>query len=241
MLKEKSKLSGYIKLSIFALLFLVMFLLVYLYWGKIYYYFVENPEELKEWILQWPEFAVLIFLAAQILQVVIFVIPGEVPQIAGGMLFGTMLGSLLSSLGIAIGSTINFFLARFLGAPFLENILKENDRKDLEKLSRSGSVKIVLFMLFLIPGMPLKDILCYISGFFPLSYFTFIFLSTLGRLPGIIGSALIGDAAVQKQWHIVIIISVIAIILFLAGFFYRKKIEKFLINLASKRKGKDDE
>jgi uncharacterized membrane protein YdjX (TVP38/TMEM64 family) len=227
--ENKQRKQIYLKASLFAGLFLVMGLVLWLNWDFIWS-LIENSDNLRDWVLQWETVPQVVFILVQVVQVVLFVIPGEVPQIAGGLIFGTLGGSLLSTLGIAIGATINFFLARTLARPLIEHLLKKQNQKQLDSLLKISAHPAVLFFLFLIPGLPFKDLLCYISGLTPLSYPVFIFISSLGRLPGIIGSALIGDAAVQNQWPVVIAVTVTAAVLFGLGFLFQKKIVNYLLN-----------
>ncbi len=101
--------------------------------------------------------------------------------------------------GILVGSTAAFFLSRFLGRPFVAAVIPPAQLERVEKLLESRSSRIVFFLLFLIPGVP-KDILCYIAGLTPMSFLFFLGVSTVGRLPGIVGSSLIGGAARSSRW-----------------------------------------
>ena len=49
---------------------------------------LSKKEALREWVLAFGAFGWLVFISLQILQVVIFIIPGEVMQISGGFIFG---------------------------------------------------------------------------------------------------------------------------------------------------------
>ena len=93
----------------------------------------------------------------------------------------------------------------------------------------------MFFLLFLIPGIP-KDVLCYVAGLSPLRFPFFILASMVGRLPGIIGSALIGNSAAQKKWVLAAIVLGAAVVLFAAGFFFRERIEKLLRRIGSRGK-----
>ena len=79
---------------------------------------------------------------------------------------------------------------------------------------RTGSrgARIAFFLLFLIPGIP-KDILCYAAGITPMGFPYFAAVSTLGRLPGIAGSALIGSAAASRRWVLAGIVAGAALVL----------------------------
>ena len=104
------------------------------------------------------------------------------------------------------------------------------------KLLSTRASKLVFFLLFVIPGIP-KDALCYVAGLSPLRFPFFIAASMAGRLPGIIGSALIGNSAAEKKWVLAAIIMGAAVVLFAAGFFFRDRIEKLLRRIGTR--GKD--
>ena len=59
----------------------------------------------------------------QVLQVVVFFIPGEFIQIAGGYIFGTFLGGIISLMGITLGSIIVYFISNKYGKPFVEKLI----------------------------------------------------------------------------------------------------------------------
>ena len=190
---------------------------------------------LRAWITAWGAWAPVAFIIIQAVQVVIFVIPGEVAQIAGGYLFGAWQGTLLSLAGIFIGSTVAFFLARILGKPFVAAVIPKEQRERVEKLLLSRGSKIVFFLLFLIPGIP-KDVLCYVAGISPLAFPFFAGASMLGRLPGVVGSSIIGRAAASSRWLLLGIVSGAALVLFVAGMILRPRIQAWLERLAERRR-----
>jgi uncharacterized membrane protein YdjX (TVP38/TMEM64 family) len=194
---------------------------------------------LEDWVQASGPVAPLVFVAIQVFQVVIFVLPGEVAQIAGGYLFGTWHGTLYSVVGLAIGSGVDFFLARVLGVPFVNALFSSEKVEKLRATLGSPGAKVILFLLFLIPGIP-KDALCYVSGLSTLRFRFFIIASMAGRLPGIIGSSLIGSSAADQRWALAGGVLVGAVILFAAGFLLRKRIEAWLegIGVHRNRSGK---
>ena len=185
-------------------------------WRRELWQLFSSTERLREWVAATGALAPLVFVAVQVLQVVVFVIPGEVPVFAGGYLFGPWLGTALSLTGILAGSAIDFYLARLAGVPFVKALFP-GDRVDrIGRLLESRGARIGFFLLFLIPGIP-KDILCYVAGLSPMRFPFFIGVSMLGRLPGILGSAIIGDAAADRRWPLVIGLGAAAVVLFVAG------------------------
>ncbi len=209
-------------------------------WRRELWDLFSSRHELRAWISGWGAWAPLVFVGVQALQVIVFVIPGEVAQIAGGYLFGVWKGTALSIVGILAGSSVAFALSRGLGRPFVAALFPRERLESMEKLLLTRSARIVFFLLFLIPGIP-KDILCYVAGLTPIGYPFFLAASTLGRLPGIIGSSAIGSAAASDRWGLVAVISGAALLLFAAGFFLRSHIQKWMERIAARKRPEGDE
>ncbi len=227
-LERKKKILAYIG---FPLLFVVIFAFAYIFREPLWRIF-SSPEGLKDWI-SGKRLAPLVFVLLQILQVVVFIIPGEVPQVAGGYLFGVWDGLLLSLIGIILGSSVSFYLARLLGVPFVKAIFKPEQVEKTERIVSSARSKLAFFLLFLIPGIP-KDILCYVGGLSSIKFYQFLIISTFGRFPGIIGSVMMGDAAAGKRWLFAGVIFMVAVILFFLGFVFRERIELWLEKISSR-------
>jgi len=213
----------------FPLLVAVILLLAWLFRAELWTLF-SSPRALHDLIAQWGVAAPLLFIAIQVLQVLIFVIPGEVPQAAGGYLFGTWLGSLFSLIGIVIGSTGNFYLGRLLGVPFVRSVFGEKRLSQLGKILSARRTTTAFFLLFVIPGVP-KDALCYVAGVSRLSFGWFLLVSTIGRLPGILGSSAMGGAAAKEMWLTVGFIVAAAVVLFFIGFLYRDQLRTLVERL----------
>jgi uncharacterized membrane protein YdjX (TVP38/TMEM64 family) len=199
-----------------------------------------TPEGVRAWVDSWGVIGPLVFVGLQAAQVIVFVIPGEIPQIAGGYLFGFWGGVLLSTVGIAIGSTVGFYIARLLGVPFVRAIFQHERVERLERLASSSRSVVVFLLLFLIPGIP-KDILCYVAGLSRMKFPLLLFISTAGRLPGIVGSVVMGDAAAARQWILAGAIFLLAAILFVVGLVFRERIQSWLEGLSQRPHKKTDE
>ncbi len=190
---------------------------------------------LRDWVAARGSWAPLAFMGLQALQVIVFVLPGEVVQIAGGYLFGIWKGTLLSLAGILCGSTVDFFLARILGRPFVASLFASERVAAIEKLLAMRSARIIFFLLFLLPGVP-KDILCYVAGIASMRLGFFLIASALGRLPGILGSSLIGHAAATERWALTGAIAAGAILLFAAGILLRPRIQRWIESIGERKK-----
>lgn len=215
---------------ILIITFFIALILAAVTFGKDLTMLIKNPERFKEWIHSFGRLGIIVFIAVQILQVVVFVIPGEVVQVAGGYLFGTILGSLYSVIGITIGSLICFIIARFLGYSFVTSVVSDESLKKFDYIINNPKGEIILFLLFFIPGMP-KDVLSYIAGITPVKFYNFFIITLFARLPGIVFSAYIGSNLESRNYFVAAIVSAIAVVLFLIGIYNKNFIMEKLKKL----------
>lgn len=183
----------------------------------------SNTKEMEALIKSYGSIGPIIFIFLQILQVVVFFIPGEFMQAVGGYLFDTILGTVLSLLGIMVGSAITFLVSRKFGDRLLIKILPPKDYRNIKKLICKPKNKLVIFILYLLPGFP-KDALGYVSGITTIKLKDFIIISGFARLPGILVTCYLGSNIYDKNYLVVLYILIgIAIILFI-GIIKREKV-----------------
>jgi uncharacterized membrane protein YdjX (TVP38/TMEM64 family) len=195
----------------------------------------RDRESIRGWIEGRGAWGPLAFILLQVIQVVVFVIPGEIVQVAGGYAFGFWLGSLYALIGITLGSLANFYAGRLLGRPFVESLFASEKIEKVESVTGSGKAAAGFFLLFVIPGIP-KDVLCYVAGVSRLSLLAFLAVSMAGRLPGILGSAYMGSAAWSGAWGGAIAVLAVAAVLFVLGLVFRERIQAFMARLLHRDK-----
>ena len=217
--------------SAYPLLFAAMLVVILAYREQIWT-IATAPEELRQWVRGFGAIAPLVFVAVQMLQIIIFVIPGEVPQIASGYLFGIAGGLALTMAGAALGSAVAFLASRVLGTEFLRAILRGEQLDRMQRMATSPRATITFFLFFLIPGIP-KDILCYVAGLSRMRLAVFMVISTVGRLPGVVGSVVMGDAAAGQRWLFAGGVLAVALILFGTGLLFRKRLVALLERFAA--------
>ena len=191
-------------------------------------------EEFKKYILSMGHFGVLMIILFQGLQTIIAPIPGEVIQIAGGYLYGIPLGTIYNLIGLIIGSGMAFYFARLIGRDFVENLIEKKKLKWINNIMESKKFEIILFIIFLVPGLP-KDFMIYVAGLTNLKPIKFFVISVISRLPWIMISASVGANINAGNYGMTIVIAVIAIIGFLLGVFYKD----WIINKLSKEQEED--
>jgi uncharacterized membrane protein YdjX (TVP38/TMEM64 family) len=184
---------------------------------------LSRPEDMDKFINSYGPISALVYVLLQTIQVVVFVIPGEIVQVAGGYIFGTWLGALLSVAGILLGTVIAFLAARLLGYSLVKIFLKPKRLERFEFLINNPRAEVAMFVLFLIPGIP-KDSLVYISGLTPIKPLRFLLISMIARLPGLWGAAYIGANLQRKDYLPVWILSGAALVLFVIGILARDRI-----------------
>lgn len=84
--------------------------------------------------------------------------------------------------------------------------------------SRKFSVFLLFF--FFVPGLP-KDLLVYFAGLTPLRPLKFFTILLVGRFPWLLASVTVGANIYQKNYLSTIVISVIAVLIFIWRLVYR--------------------
>lgn len=166
---------------------------------------------------------VLISLGMQFLQIVVAFIPGELVQLVIGLLYGTIFGSLIVTLGAVLSSAFVFYVVRKLGAPFVQAMIGKSDSKRMRFLQETKQLDTVVFVLYLIPGLP-KDVFNYVLPLTKIQPSSFLVLSTIGRLPGIIASSYIGSSFWQGNYVGMVIVAVLIGGLGLVGIVFNQQI-----------------
>ena len=138
----------------------------------------------------------LILLAMQFMQIVVAFIPGEVVQMAAGMMYGPWLGAAVVLLGCIISSAFVFAVVHRLGAPFVRDMVPTKYLDKFNAFEESGKLSIVVFILFLIPAMP-KDTFTYLVPLTNMRMRDFLVLSNVGRIPGIVISTYAANGLVD--------------------------------------------
>ncbi|MEE0519297.1 TVP38/TMEM64 family protein [Slackia sp.] len=170
---------------------------------------------------------VLILLGMQFLQVVVAFIPGEVVQVAAGMMYGPWGGAAVVLAGCIISSAFVFFIVHKLGAPFVRAMIPEKWMGKLEDFEETDKLDVMVFVLFLIPGLP-KDVFTYLVPLTDMSMRNFLVLSTVGRIPGILMSTLAADGLMEGDiMRSVLLFLVAAGIAALAIVFHEKIMHAF--------------
>ena len=185
----------------------------------------QDKAFLKSTVENWGYMGPMLFMVIQALQVIISPIPGEATGLAGGFLFGVGLGFVYSTIGLTAGTLACFGIGRWLGAGFVQRFVAEHHWEKMGFVVEAEGA-ILCFILYLIPGFP-KDIISYLFGLSPMSFWVFAVVSTLGRVPGTwILSAQGSHMAPGQLREFALLMAIIAAIV-IPLYYYRNRIVEF--------------
>lgn len=190
---------------------------------------INSIQSLRDYIADFGNMAVFLFILFCFLQVVILPVPGSVAVAAGVALFGPLKCAIYSFIGIVTGSIVAFAIGRWIGYKAVKWIVgKETLDKWLEKLK--GKDYLILSIMFLLPMFP-DDVLCFIAGLSSMTWPYFIIMIVITRLISVFTTAYsVGFIPFNTWWGILIWI-IIAILIALAFWLvckYSDKIDKFI-------------
>ena len=183
---------------------------------------LEKKEAIRNFVLSLGPFGPIGFILLQALQVVFSPIPGEATGVVGGFLFGKWLGLLYSTIGLSIGSILAFSISRHFRR-FVEPWLQKSEWYwKLEGLLEHQGI-FICFFLYVFPGFP-KDFLCYFLGLTRMPWQIFVFISSIGRIPGTLMLSWQGAEIYNGNWAGFISILIITLVVAAPAWYYREKI-----------------
>lgn len=222
-------------------------LLIILVGIPLYIYFFQKDliealssfENIKAFFQENKSQVMISYLIVQCMQIIVCVIPGQGLQFAVGYFYGIPIGFLLSMFGALIGSIITYYLAKILGHDAVHLFFGEEKVQHMIHRLNSKKATIIIFFIFLIPGVP-KDLCNYAAGLSEMKLKPFLAVSMVGRSVGILGSVVFGSMINSKNYVVAVIVAALALILFIMGIIYHKKLNNYLDKMYDKYIGKDE-
>lgn len=225
-LNLKKTISPKVKAYIYILSFTFLILLSFYY----FYPFIKeinlNPQSLesfKLWIESQGLLGAIVVFLLQILQVVVSIIPGGPIQIIFGLIYGAIPGFLISFVGMFIGSILVYSITKLFRHKVINVFVKEEQLNKYQFLNDSPKLESILFILFLIPGVP-KDTLVYYAGITNIPFKKFILITVFARIPGMLSSTFIGSSLGIGNISLSLVVFGITILFGALGFMYNKKL-----------------
>lgn len=203
------------KLKYIGLAIIIVIILISIFKFRLLFQHI-NFRYLKHYILSYGKFSSIIFIIIYSLKPIVFIIPASLLSIVAGNIFGSFYAFIFSMVGCFFSATLAFFLARALGKPFVDKVLKGKIVKIDSNVEKHGFLIMLLMRLcFVFPF----DGLSYACGLTKVKYKDFILGSVLGIIPEIIVYSYIGKN-IGKHFFKKLIIPIILILLIALTSYY---------------------
>ncbi|MGQ9557866.1 MAG: TVP38/TMEM64 family protein [Desulfurispora sp.] len=179
----------------------------------------RDSRELAEYLRSFGTRAVAVSILVMVVQTMFTPIPLFLVAGANGYIFGLVWGSLVTLAGAMLGSTIAFYLARFLARNYITSRLGRY-MNNVQAMNQAGPR--VVFLARLVPFIP-SSVISYAAGLSRMSFAGFFLASILGKLPEIIVYTALGhslDRAESLLSKLTVGLLIISVVIFS---WYRKK------------------
>ncbi|KTG19458.1 TVP38/TMEM64 family protein [Haloferax profundi] len=186
------------------------------------YPFLADPRQLRIVLLDAGPLAPLAFVAVQVLQVLLAPVPGQALGFASGFLFGAFWGTVYSMVGIVLGTALAVAIARYYGRPYVERVVTDDALALFDDVVADHGLA-VLFLIFLVPGLP-DDAICFAAGLTDIPIRRIVAVAAVGRLPGFLLVNLAGSAAANGNPVLVVALVSVLVSASVLGYLYRDRI-----------------
>jgi uncharacterized membrane protein YdjX (TVP38/TMEM64 family) len=176
---------------------------------------LESLSLLADYFRSLGVWAPIISIALMIAQGILAPLPSFVITAANGLAFGIPLGFLISWTGGMAAAIVMFWLARLLGAGFVERVTKQNH---LLLQANRYSGKNGFFLIFVARLIPIVsfDFISFLAGLSQISFRSFFVATALGQIPGTILYTIVGhDIANLDEYQTRFLWTSVVIVLFI--------------------------
>ena len=148
-----------------------------------------TPAAARDYIQKFGKWGAVVYVLAYVLNTISILPPIAVLSLAAGLAFGKVWGAVLLMGGAMLGTSITFFISRFIGRDFVQRHLRGKFKNLDDLLEKRGFMTILFFRA--IPLLP-YEVFNYVSGLSRIRFRDYFFASFLGFIPGVVISAYFG-------------------------------------------------
>lgn len=203
-----------------------------LIWRRPQLSFFTDQERMAEYLRRWGDWAPLVTIGLQVLQVIASPIPGQALDMVNGYLFGPLWGSVYSATGMMIGSFLAMGLTRRFGRPLAERLAGAEALERVDGVARRRG-PLFFLVFFLMPFVP-NDVACFLAGLTSIPLPELMLIALLGRTPSIVVSNLVGAAVTELTWSQMALFTAGALLLALAFWRWQRHIEEGLMRAVTR-------
>lgn len=184
-----------------------------------FYHESFTPSGVVDWVAGHAPWSAVVFVFAYALSSV-FLLPGSIPTLVGGALFGPVLGTALNLMGATLGATLSFATGRYLAHDLVRRHAGPRVTALLQGSEQQGW-RLVAF-LRLAPVFP-YFVVNYALGLTHLRAWTYIWASLVFMLPGTAAFTYLGWAGLasitdsDKLVHLIVASAVVGVVILGSG------------------------
>ncbi len=209
---EAKKKTGLIKIII-AVVVIGLGIFLANYFGLLE--FLSNVPAMQAWFNSLGIWGYLAYILLYTV-IAIFMIPGSMLTIAGGIVFGSIIGGVLSMIAGTTGATAAFIVARYIARGTIEDKFKDN--KFFKKIDAGVKENGTSFLILtrLVPVFP-YNVQNYAYGCTSMNLLTYVVISFITMMPGSFIYAYMAGEIVQNGVSVTLLVqfAIAGVVLFL--------------------------
>lgn len=158
-----------------------------------------NKQAMVDFIQGFGIWGPIVFIAIQILQCIVPIIPGGLTLVIGVYLFGPLWGFIYNYAGIILGSIGDFFLARIFGTVFVRSMVKEETYVKYTRWMGNHQKRVnrAFVLIMLLPFAP-DDFVCMLAGLSNMKFSYFLFHLLWAKIPSILAYSFFLEWGIDK-------------------------------------------
>jgi uncharacterized membrane protein YdjX (TVP38/TMEM64 family) len=146
--------------------------------------------------------------------------PAEIVVVANCMVFGPYWGFVVTWIGAMVAASVAFGLSRYLGRPFLRRVLSARSYTKIDQwIGRQGVPTLILCRLIPLVSF---NVINYGAGAMSISWWTFIWTTAVGIVPGTIATVLVTESVLSGNTAMAVLCIIVAC-LFLVFWAWRRR------------------
>ncbi len=183
----------------------------------------EGKQAVEEVMEKLGIFGPLVFIASEIIQIILALIPGGPVEVIGGALFGPVKALIFCEIGIFTATIIVYNLVRKIGKPMVDMFVSEDKFKKFKFLHDEKKLELVVFIFLMIPGTP-KDVITYVASLTDIKPVRFYIIAPLARIPALILCVVFGNSIQNRDYLLAAIVFAITAVVGITGILLNNKI-----------------
>ncbi|MGL9747570.1 TVP38/TMEM64 family protein [Enterococcus sp. DIV0170] len=222
------------KISLFIVIVLLVIFLAYQF-GLID--LLTNISDLRAYLENLGWWGYVIFILLSVI-VAVFLLPGQVLAIVGGLAYGGLIGGALTVIGASLGATLSFIIGKYVARGYIiQRFGNDPTFQKIEKGVRENGLSFLIFTR-LVPIFPFA-IQSYAYAMTPMSVKKFSLISFLTMIPASFIYAFMASEIVAKgvSMSLLLELTVAGVLLALLAYL-PKKVSKKINQLTSEYKNK---